>query len=121
MPRLLKSNLSIRNTLGRDADQHFFAAQQGIDRELRKLSHGHTPFSLTQDREDLRLSVSACLHSEFPHASCRENSTYAAPYFRGGIPIHQFRVVYNRGSLLSTAALGSRIRKRHLLPKALVQ
>ena len=46
--------------------------------------------SLTQDREDLRLSVSACLHSESPHASCRENSTYAAPYFQGGLPTCRF-------------------------------
>ena len=50
-----------------------------------QLGHWHTAFSLTQDREDLRLSVSACLHSESPHPSCRENSTYADPYFRGGI------------------------------------
>ena len=33
--------------------------------------------------DDLGLSVSACLHLESPHASCRENSTYAAPYFGG--------------------------------------
>jgi hypothetical protein len=44
---------------------------------------------LTQDRDDLRLSVSACLHAKSPHASCRENSTYAAPYFRGGLPVKQ--------------------------------
>jgi len=44
---------------------------------------------LTQDRDDLRLSVSACLHAKSPHASCRENSTYAAPYFRGGLPMHR--------------------------------
>jgi hypothetical protein len=37
---------------------------------------------LTQDRDDLRLSASACLHTKSPHASCRENSTHPAPYFR---------------------------------------
>jgi len=41
---------------------------------------------LPQDRDDLRLSVSACLHSKSPRSSCRENSTFAAPYFRGGLP-----------------------------------
>jgi hypothetical protein len=30
-------------------------------------------------RIDLRLSVSACLHSNSPRSSCRENSTFAAP------------------------------------------
>jgi hypothetical protein len=44
---------------------------------------GHAAFSLSQDGDDLRLCVSACLHSKSPHASCRENSTFAAPYFRG--------------------------------------
>ena len=48
-----------------------------------KLCHRHSAFALAQDRKDLRLSVSTCLQSESPHASCREYSTYAAPYFRG--------------------------------------
>jgi hypothetical protein len=52
-----------------------------------KLGHRHTAFGLPQDRDDLSLSVSACLHSKSPHASCRENSTHAAPYFRGGLPL----------------------------------
>jgi len=30
-------------------------------------------------RDDLRLSVSDCLHSNSPRSSCRENSTYPAP------------------------------------------
>jgi hypothetical protein len=34
---------------------------------------------------DLRLSVSAGLHSKSPHAYCRKNSTSAVPYFRGEI------------------------------------
>ena len=51
-----------------------------------QLGHRHTAFSLPQDRDDLRLSVSACLHSNSPRSSCRENSTFAAPYFRGGLP-----------------------------------
>ena len=51
-----------------------------------QLGHRHPAFSLPQDRKDLRLRVSACLHSESPHASCRENSTYAASHFRGGLP-----------------------------------
>lgn len=41
---------------------------------------------MPQDRDDLRFSVSACLHSKSPRSSCRENSTYPAPYFRGGLP-----------------------------------
>ena len=49
-----------------------------------QLCHRHAAFALTQDRKDLRLSVSACLHSKSPRSSCRENSTSAAPYFRGG-------------------------------------
>ena len=53
-----------------------------------KIVRRHTVFSLTQDREELRLSVSACLHSKSPRSSCRENSTYAAPCFRGGLPCH---------------------------------
>jgi YD repeat-containing protein len=53
-----------------------------------KLGHRHPAFSLTQDRKHLRLSVSACLHSESPHASGQENSTHPAPYFRGGVPSH---------------------------------
>jgi len=48
-----------------------------------KPCHLHTAFGLVQDRKDLRLRVSAWLHSESPHASCRENSTFAARYFRG--------------------------------------
>jgi hypothetical protein len=36
--------------------------------------------------DDMRFRVSACLHSESPRLSRRENSTYAAPYFRGGLP-----------------------------------
>jgi len=32
------------------------------------------------------LIISACLHSESPHTSCRENSTYADPCLRGGLP-----------------------------------
>ena len=50
-----------------------------------KIGHRHAAFSLTQDREELRLSVSACLHSKSPRSSCRENSTYADPYFQRGI------------------------------------
>ncbi|WP_143267576.1 aldo/keto reductase, partial [Aquimixticola soesokkakensis] len=42
--------------------------------------------SLPQDRDNLRLSVFACLHSKSPRSSCRENSTFTAPYFRGGLP-----------------------------------
>src|SRR6056297_4341407 len=66
-----------------------------------KLGHRHPTFGLTQDLDDLRLSVSACLHSESPRSSCRENSTYAAPYFRGGVPgqghpPHQFTVIDER-------------------------
>jgi RHS repeat-associated protein len=41
---------------------------------------------LAQDRKDLRLSLSACLHSKSPRSSCLENSTFAASCFRGGIP-----------------------------------
>ena len=48
-----------------------------------QLGHRNTAFGLPQDRDDLDLSVSACLHSESPRSSCRENSTYAALYFRG--------------------------------------
>jgi len=51
-----------------------------------QLSHRHPSFGLTQDRKDLRLSLSACLHSKNPRSSCRENSTYAASYFQGGLP-----------------------------------
>ena len=51
-----------------------------------QLGHRHTALSLTQDRKDLRLSLSACLHSESPRSSCRENSTFAAPHFRGDYP-----------------------------------
>ena len=51
-----------------------------------QLGNRHTAFGLPQDRDDLRFSVSACLHSKSPRSSCRENSTYAAPYFRGGLP-----------------------------------
>jgi len=42
--------------------------------------------------DDLRLSVSACLHSESPRLSCRENSTYAAPYFRVGMHTSRTRL-----------------------------
>ena len=51
-----------------------------------QLGHRHTAFGLPQDRDDLRISVSAGLHSKSPRSSCRENSTYAAPYFQGGLP-----------------------------------
>ena len=60
-----------------------------------KLSHRHATFSLPQDRDDLSLSVSACLHAKSPHASCRENSTYAPPYFRGGLPWEKGQVEKN--------------------------
>jgi hypothetical protein len=53
-----------------------------------QIGHRHTALGRSQDRDDLRFSVSACLHSESPRSSCRENSTYAAPYFRGGLPWH---------------------------------
>ena len=48
-----------------------------------QLGHWHAAFGLTQDRKDLRLCISACLHSESPRSSCRENSTSAAPTFGG--------------------------------------
>ena len=48
-----------------------------------QLDHRHPAFGLPQDCEDLSLSASACLHLEFLRSSCRENSTYAAPYFLG--------------------------------------
>ena len=77
---------------------------QGADRSCDNLGQGsaewlrdwanlcpsrypYTAFGLTQDRDDLRLSVSACLHLKSPRSSCRENSTYAAPYFRGDYPV----------------------------------
>ncbi|MDO5757712.1 MAG: hypothetical protein Q4P24_09385, partial [Rhodobacterales bacterium] len=41
------------------------------------------------DRDNLRLCVSACLHSESPQASCRENSTSASPLLSGNYPSHQ--------------------------------
>jgi len=44
---------------------------------------------LTPDRKDLSLSVSVCLHSKSSRSICRENSTYAAPHFRGGLPVQQ--------------------------------
>jgi hypothetical protein len=50
-----------------------------------KFSNGHATFSLTQDRKNLGFAISCHLHSKSPRLSCRENSTYAAPYFRGGI------------------------------------
>ena len=53
---------------------------------MAQLGQRHTAFGLPQDPDDLSLSVSACLYSESPHASCRENSTFAAPCFRGGLP-----------------------------------
>jgi hypothetical protein len=34
-----------------------------------------------------RVRRGGCLYSESPRSSCRENSTYAAPYFRGGLPL----------------------------------
>ena len=40
-----------------------------------QLGQRHTAFGLPQDPSDLRLSVSACINSESPHASCRENAT----------------------------------------------
>ena len=52
-----------------------------------QLGHRHAAFSLAQDRKDLRLCVSACLHSKSPRSYCRENSTYAPPYFQGGLPL----------------------------------
>ncbi len=39
---------------------------------------GRTTSALAQDRNDLHLSASACLRSEAPRASCRENSTFPA-------------------------------------------
>lgn len=51
-----------------------------------QLGHRHAAFGLPQDREGLRLGVSACLHSKSSRFSCRENSTDAAPYFRGNYP-----------------------------------
>lgn len=54
-----------------------------VNGRTAQIRHRHAAFSLTQDREDLRLSVSACFHPEIPRASCGENSTYAAPYYRG--------------------------------------
>jgi hypothetical protein len=64
-----------------------------------KFGHRHTAFGLTQDRDNLSLCVSACLHSKSPRSSCRENSTYAAPYFRGGLPTHESRQVLYPGDL----------------------
>ena len=46
-------------------------------------SRRYTAFGLPKDRHDLRLSVSACLHSKSPRSSCRENSTHAALTFGG--------------------------------------
>ena len=53
---------------------------------MAQISHRHTAFTLSQDRKDLGCAVSCHLHSKSPHASCRENSTSAVPYFRGGLP-----------------------------------
>jgi hypothetical protein len=44
-----------------------------------QLRNWHTAFGLPQDHDDLRLSVSACLHSKSPRSFCRENYTLAAP------------------------------------------
>ena len=57
-----------------------------------QLGHRHTPFGLPQDRDDLSLCVSTCLHSKSPRSSCRENSTYADPYFQGGLPFPSNRM-----------------------------
>ncbi|MBE0455599.1 MAG: transposase, partial [Roseovarius sp.] len=39
---------------------------------MRESAAAHvTAFSLTQDRDDLCFSVSACLHSNSPRSSCR--------------------------------------------------
>ncbi|QCO54799.1 DUF3387 domain-containing protein [Pseudorhodobacter turbinis] len=51
-----------------------------------KLGHRHTTFGLAQDRKDLGFAISGHFHSKSPRSSCRENSTSAAPYFRGGLP-----------------------------------
>jgi hypothetical protein len=50
---------------------------------VAQLGNRNTAFGMPQDRKDLRLSVSTCLHSKSPRSSCRENSTFEAPYFRG--------------------------------------
>ena len=44
-----------------------------------QLCNRHAAFALRQDRNNLRLCVSACLHSESPRSSWRENSTSASP------------------------------------------
>jgi hypothetical protein len=64
-----------------------------------KLGHRHTAFSLPQDRDDLRLSVSACPNSKSPRSSCRENSTLAAPYFRGDYPFKSRRLLEPIGNI----------------------
>ncbi|WP_255509701.1 transposase, partial [Oceaniovalibus sp. ACAM 378] len=43
---------------------------------------------LAQDRKDLGFAISGHLHSKSPRSSCRENSTFAAPYFWGGLPFN---------------------------------
>jgi len=43
---------------------------------------------LAQDHKNLGFAISGQLHSKSPRSSCRENSTSAAPYFRGGLPPH---------------------------------
>ena len=42
------------------------------------------PSGACRAMDDLHLGVSDCLHSNSPCSSCQENSTYSAPYFRGG-------------------------------------
>jgi hypothetical protein len=43
----------------------------------------NAPFSLSQDRDNMRLGISACTQSISLRSAWRENYTYSAPYFRG--------------------------------------
>jgi hypothetical protein len=76
--------------------------------------HRHTTFGLSQDRDDLRLSIFTFLHSKSRHVSCRENSTYAAPYFRGdylitaidGLHIRPTTVVDAAAPVINSCCIG---------------
>ena len=48
-----------------------------------KLGHRHSALGMPQDHKDMGFAVSTCLHLKSPRSSGRENSTSAAPYFRG--------------------------------------
>ena len=77
--RTRRRSLTVLNQL--DDFNRLIATLSDYGRPVRAAfeATGNYHRALAQDRQNLRLSVSAFLRSNSPQTSCRENSTYEAP------------------------------------------